>query len=323
MQPRDDNMALNYISFEDIQKVLNFKNLIPCMESALAKFSNKTAVQPVRAVARIKDKNGFLAAMPAVSPEDGAIATKVLTFFPENKNCPTHHAIIIVFNPETGIPEVLMDGDVITTMRTAAVSAVATKYLCTPHPRILAILGAGVQGESHYHALTSTFEFTQVRIWSRTTENSRKLAEKVGAITCQTAEEAVCDADVIVTATSAQTPILKSNWVKPGVHINAVGACCPDWQEIEPELMRSSVVYTDSREAALRESGDVVISQAAIFAELGEVVIGQKEAQRTKTTIFKSLGMAIEDVLSARLVCDLLAKADDQVKVPVQDRTQS
>lgn len=199
-----------------------------------------------------------------------------------------------------------MDGEVITTMRTAAVSAVATKYLAAGDASTLAVLGSGVQAHSHIQALSSIRSFKKINIWSRTKKNAEKLAGEVGGTAYDSVQEAVKDADVIVTVTSSSTPVLMKDWVKPGTHVNAVGACRPDWQEIDPDLMRSSVLYVDSREAAMKESGDVILSKADIFAELGEMVLGVKEAEVQKTTVFKSLGLAIEDVMSAKLVQQLM-----------------
>ncbi|XP_048762138.1 ketimine reductase mu-crystallin-like isoform X2 [Ostrea edulis] len=246
--------------------------------------------------------------MPAYSPEDEALATKLVTFFPQNTDVPTHNAIIAVFNSKTGIPEIIMDGEVITTMRTAAVSAVATQHLCAPNPQILAVLGSGVQARSHIQALSSIMSFNKIKIWSRTRKNADILAGEVDGTAYDSAQEAVKDADVIITVTSSEKPVLKKEWVKPGAHINAVGACCPDWQEIDPDLVRSSVLYVDSRDAALKESGDVIMAKAEIFAELGEMLLGLKDAKVHETTLFKSLGLAIEDVMSAKLVQNLLKK---------------
>ncbi|XP_061192022.1 ketimine reductase mu-crystallin-like isoform X1 [Saccostrea echinata] len=301
-------MDIKFIPAEDVKKVLQYNDLIPQMESALKKFSSKSIEHPVRSIVQVKKVNGFLGVMPAYSPEDEALAVKLVTFFPQNTGVPTHNAIIPVFNAQTGIPEILMDGEVITTMRTAAVSAIATKHLCAPNPQVLAVLGSGVQARSHIQALSSIMSFQKINIWSRTKKNAMSLAGEVGGTAYDTAEEAVKDADVIVTVTSSATPVLKKEWVKPGGHINAVGACRPDWQEIDPDLVRASVLYVDSRDAALKESGDVILSKAEIFSELGEMLLGLKEAKVRETTLFKSLGLAIEDVMSAKLVQDLLTK---------------
>ncbi|KAJ8318294.1 hypothetical protein KUTeg_003385 [Tegillarca granosa] len=299
---------MEFIPADEVKRVLTFSSLIPVMETALKKFSNDQVVQPVRSVVHVKDSDGFLGVMPALSSTDGTLATKLVTFFPNNKGIPTHHAIIAMFNTSTGVPELIMDGKVITTMRTAAVSAVATKYLARSDSKILAILGAGVQARSHFAALTSLFNFDEVRVWSRTFTKAQELANEISGKACETASEAVKDADVIVTVTASPVPVLNKEWVKNGAHINAVGACRPDWHEIHPDLMNSSTVYVDSRAAAIKESGDVILSNAEIYAEIGEVMLGTKEGEKTKTTVFKSLGLAIEDALSAKLVRELLSK---------------
>lgn len=299
-------MDIKFIPAEDVKRVLHFSELIPQMESALKKFSSKNVEQPVRSIVSVKEANGFLGVMPAYSSTDQALAVKLVTFYPQNTDVPTHNAIIAVFNSHNGIPEVIMDGEVITTMRTAAVSAVATKYLAAGDASTLAVLGSGVQAHSHIQALSSIRSFKKINIWSRTKKNAEKLAGEVGGTAYDSVQEAVKDADVIVTVTSSSTPVLMKDWVKPGAHVNAVGACRPDWQEIDPDLMRSSVLYVDSREAAMKESGDVILSKADIFAELGEMVLGVKEAEVQKTTVFKSLGLAIEDVMSAKLVQQLM-----------------
>nr|KAF6435244.1 crystallin mu [Rousettus aegyptiacus] len=199
-----------------------------------------------------------------------------------------------------------MDGTVITAKRTAAVSAIATKFLKPPSSEVLCILGAGVQAYSHYEIFTEQFSFKEVRIWNRTRENAEKFADTVqGEVrVCSSIQEAVTDADVIITVTMATQPILFGEWVKPGAHINAIGASRPDWRELDDKLMKQAVLYVDSREAALKESGDVILSGAEIFAELGEVVKGVKPAYCEKTTVFKSLGMAVEDMVAAKLVYD-------------------
>ncbi|NWQ78786.1 CRYM reductase, partial [Columbina picui] len=171
---------------------------------------------------------------------------------------------------------------------------------------VLCILGAGVQAYSHYDIFTELFSFKEVRIWNRTKEKAVKFANSVNGPVrvCSSVQEAVSGADVIITVTMATTPILLGDWVKPGAHINAVGASRPDWRELDDELMKNSVLFVDSREAALTESGDVILSGAEIFAELGEVVKGTKPALPEKTTVFKSLGMAVEDTVAAKFVYD-------------------
>ena len=237
--------------------------------------------------------------MPALA--DG-LGIKLVTFYPTNaeRGVPTHMATIFLADPQTGEPLAIMDGRLITEMRTAAVSAVATKLLAAEDASVLAILGSGVQARSHNEALGLVRHFQEVRVWSQTKEHAEKFADEIGG-KAMSAEEAVRGADVVVTATSSREPVLKGSWLKPGVHVNAVGACRPDWRELDDEAMRN-VVFVDSREAAMKESGDVILSEAKIHGELGEALVGKISTRKEETTIFKSLGMAVEDIAAAMLV---------------------
>jgi ornithine cyclodeaminase/alanine dehydrogenase-like protein (mu-crystallin family) len=203
-----------------------------------------------------------------------------------------------------------MDGRLITEMRTAAVSAAATKLLAPPNSKVLAILGSGVQARSHAEALQLVRNFEEIRVWSPDKSHADQCAKEIGAratyakapaAKSKAAEEAVRDADVVVTATSSTTPVLKGTWLKPGCHVNAVGACRPDWRELDDDALHN-VLFVDSREAAMKESGDVILSGANIYAELGEVFAGKIDNRANETTIFKSLGMAVEDIAAALLV---------------------
>ena len=166
---------------------------------------------------------------------------------------------------------------------------------------VLAVLGSGVQARSHVEALRLVRPFEEIRVWSPTLENAQRFANEIGA-TAMSAEEAVRGADVIVTVTSSKTPVLKASGSKPGSHVNAVGACRPDWRELDDDAMQKSVVFVDSREGAMKESGDVILSGAKIYAELGEGLAGKVPTHANDTTIFKSLGMAVEDIAAAMLV---------------------
>jgi thiomorpholine-carboxylate dehydrogenase len=209
-------------------------------------------------------------------------------------------ATIFLVDPETGTPLAIMDGRLITEMRTAAVSAAATKLLAASDAKILAILGSGVQAQSHFEALQLVRQFEEIRVWSPTRQHAQRFAKKIGA-TAMSAEDAVRGADVLVTVTNSKTPVLKGSWLKPGCHVNAIGACRPDWRELDNDAM-SNVVFVDSREGALKESGDVILSGAKIYAELGEALAGKVPSRANETTIFKSLGMAVEDIVAAMLV---------------------
>ena len=199
-----------------------------------------------------------------------------------------------------------MDGRLITEMRTAAVSAVATRALSRPDSRVLAILGSGVQARSHVEALRLVRDFAEVRVWSRTAAHAERFAAETNAVVAGSAEAAVRDADVIVTATAAKTPVLAGAWLKPGAHVNAIGWAGPEGRELDDAAMRRSVVVADTREGVMNESGDVLLSGAAIHAELGEILAGTRGVPEGATTVFESVGMAVEDVAAAKLVHDRL-----------------
>jgi ornithine cyclodeaminase/alanine dehydrogenase-like protein (mu-crystallin family) len=290
-----------FLSEEHVRDHLRMDELIHAMEKALIEFSAGKVTQPVRQVISIDPPGGFYGIMPALTPD--GLGQKIVTFYPPNaeKNLPTHMALIVLNDPQTGTPLAVMDGRLITEMRTAAVSAAATKLLAPKDAKILAVLGSGVQARSHFEALRLVRQFEEIRVWSPTRSNAERFANEIGA-TSRSAEDAVRGADVVVTVTNSKTPVLRGAWLKRGCHVNAVGACRPDWRELDDDAMQNSVVFVDSREAAMKESGDVILSGAKIYAELGEVFAGKIDNRANETTIFKSLGMAVEDVAAALLV---------------------
>jgi ornithine cyclodeaminase/alanine dehydrogenase-like protein (mu-crystallin family) len=291
-----------FLDEEQVRKYLRMADLIPAMEKALIDFSAGNVTQPVRSVIKVDvaAATGFLGLMPALTPD--GLGLKAVTFYPSNteRGIPTHMATIFLVDPETGTPFVIMDGRLITEMRTAAVSAAATKLLTPPDAKILGILGSGVQAHSHMDGLRLVRQFEEIRVWSPTREHAERFAKEIGA-KATSAEEAVSGADVIITATNSTMPVLKGAWLKPGSHVNAVGACRPDWRELDDEAM-SHIIFVDSREGAATESGDVILSGAKIYAELGEALAGKVPTRANETTIFKSLGMAVEDIAAAMLV---------------------
>ncbi len=297
---------MEFLDESVVRQHLGMQELIPAMEKALIDFSAGRVIQPVRSIIAVDPPGGFLGIMPAFSQ---GLGLKVVTFYPPNAEIglPTHMATIFLVDPKTGTPLVVMDGRLITEMRTAAVSAVATRLLASPDAKILAILGSGVQARSHVEALRLVRKFEEIRVWSRTKENAETFAVEIGA-TSMAAEDAVRGADVIVTVTSSQTPVLRGAWLKPGCHVNAVGACRPEWRELDDEAMQN-LVFVDSREGAQKESGDIILSRAKIYAELGEALAGKVPARPDETTIFKSLGMAVEDIAAALLVYRKRARA--------------
>jgi len=289
-----------FLTEDHVRAVLRMEDLIPAMERALTEFSAGRVTQPPRQMLAIEPQGAHFGSMPAASSV--GLGAKLVTLYPGNaaRGLPTHAAVIVLFHPETGEPLAIMDGRLITEMRTAAVSAVATKAMAAEDAKVLAILGSGVQARSHVEALRLVRAFEEVRIWSRTPEHAAHLAAEVGA-RAMAAEEAVRDADVIVTATSAKEPVLKGAWLKAGAHVTSVGWPGPQGRELDDEAMHNLVVV-DTRETVLKEAGDVLLSGAEIYAELGEVLAGARPLPRGVTTVFKSVGMAVEDIVAAQIV---------------------
>jgi ornithine cyclodeaminase/alanine dehydrogenase-like protein (mu-crystallin family) len=287
------------VTEDQVREALTFRELIPAMERALMDFSAGRVQQPVRTVLPVAEHGGWFGVMPAVCGD--LMGAKLVTFYPGNaaRGLHTHLATIQLFRASTGEPVAVMDGRLITEMRTAAVSAVATRLLASPRARVLALLGAGVQARSHLQALRLVREFDEVRVWSRSAGRAEEFARETGARVCSSVEEAVSDADVVVTVTSASEPILRGEWLKPGAYVNAVGAVGPARRELDEAVMQAAVVV-ESRAAAVVESGDIILSGAAVFAELGEMLAdGTVPPGRV---VFKSLGIAVEDITAAGIV---------------------
>jgi ornithine cyclodeaminase/alanine dehydrogenase-like protein (mu-crystallin family) len=283
---------------------LHYPDLIPAIAQALAALSSGKVVQPVRAVLPVAPHQGFFGVMPAYADGGaGGLGAKLVTFYPQNVGIHTHHALIVMFKAETGEPLAVMDGRLITEMRTAAASAVATQLLARADASVLAILGSGVQAKSHLAALRHVRAFKEVRVWSP--RNAPAFAQRHGVSAVATAPEAVRGADVVVVAANATTPVLQGRWLSPGTHVNAIGATRPEWRELDDDLVTTARIFVDSREAALRESGDVIAARSEL-TEIGAVVAGVAPGRRTaqEITLFKSVGVAVEDVAAAALVLD-------------------
>ena len=304
---------------QQVQSLLPMADLIAAMEGALAKFSAREVLQPVRSVLTVGPTKAYFGLMPAYVPSPESLGAKLVTVFGENhkKQLPSHMATIFLNDPETGALLALMDGRYITEARTAAVSAISTRFLARPDASRLAIIGSGVQARSHLEAYQHVRELCEVRIWSPSERSRQQFVNDMGPkasapiVAAASAEAAVRGADLIVLVTSSPTPVIDDAWVSEGTHVVCVGACRPTQQEMPPGLVARSRLYVDSRDAALVESGDIVMNIAAglfdashVRGELGELVLGRIEGRTspTDTTVFKSLGMAVEDVVAADLV---------------------
>lgn len=304
--PNPQSSPVTYLDEAAVRPLLSFESLIPAMERALVEFSAGRVTQPVRQIVPVVPHGGFMGLMPAIYGD--VMGAKLVNFFPANaeRGLPTHLAIIALFRADTGEPLAIMDGRLITELRTAAVSAVATKLLSSPDAHSLAILGSGVQARAHFQALSLVRKFDHVRVWSRDPQHAEDLAREIGA-RATSAEEAVQGADVVVTVTSSSEPVLHGAWLKSGCLVNAVGAVGPKRRELDSDAMRGAVIV-DSCDAAAQESGDILLAGAAIYAELGELLAGTKPLPQSEITVFKSLGLAVEDLAAAKLVLDGLRR---------------
>ncbi len=313
------------LSEEDIRIVLSMDDLIVAMRTALEQFSAGAVIQPVRTVVEVGLQRAAFAVMPAFIANPPALGAKLVTVFASNADAglPTHLATILLLDSMTGELVAILDGRLITEMRTAAVSAVSTQVLARQDAGILAVIGSGVQARSHVEAIGRVRELREIRAWS---PNAGRLAQFVGEMTprcrtgitgCGSAREAVEGADIIVLATSSREPVVRSAWIGDGAHVCAVGACRPREREMETALVARGRVFVDSRNGALAEAGDLLIPIAEgafdashIAGELGEAAAGSVPGRRTaaEVTIFKSLGMGAEDLAAAHLAYEKAAE---------------
>ena len=298
-----------YISEQEVRAALTYQELIPAIRQALIDFSAGLVEQPPRTILRAGNaeghNNGWFAVMPVIAGD--VMGVKTVTFYPGNADLDpalglhTHMAVIELLSRATGQPLAVMDGRAITEMRTAAVSAVALNALAPKDAMSLGILGSGVQARSHLAAFRLVRPgLTDIRIWSRTAANAEWLAEEAG-VRAVTAEEAAA-ADVVLTVTASPVPILEGQWLSPHALVLAVGAVGATLRELDDEAMRSSFIVAESRASVERESGDVRLSGAEVGAEIGEILSGSCPAPTGRRIVFKSVGMAIEDLTAARIV---------------------
>jgi ornithine cyclodeaminase/alanine dehydrogenase-like protein (mu-crystallin family) len=304
------------LGYDDVSRLLPMDECIEVMEDALAALARGDMYLPLRFVVRPPNAAGFMGLMPAyrggAQPAFGLKAINVIPDNPRLRGLDAHQGGVLLSDGESGEPVAFLNASAITEIRTAAVSAVATRALAREDGGELAVLGAGVQARSHLEAMAALGLFQRARIWSRTDEHARRLAgeaetpfpvEAVGS-----AEQAVRGADVIVTATAATDPVVQREWVADGAHINAVGACLPHIRELDTRTVADAAFFTDRRESAENEAGDFVLARDEgaigpehIRAELGEVVAGTAAGRSSddEITIFESLGLAIEDLAAA------------------------
>lgn len=323
-------MTVVVLSARDVEQLLPMRQCIGLMEAALASLARGEVIHPLRPVVPVPDTKNVFAVMPAYSSALAAFATKIISVYPDNHGTtrPSHQGLVVLFDGEHGQPTAVMDASSITAIRTAAVSAVATRYLARKGAKTLAILGAGVQARTHLDAMLAVHSFEQVLVWSRDGEKAARLlgAETQGAIgrVATSAREAVEQAGVVCTVTAAREPVLRGEWLQPGTHINAVGASLRTTRELDSDAVRRCRIFVDRLESAMNEAGDLLIpmhegaiSSDAIVGELGQLVNGTVVGRRgdSEITLFKSLGLAVEDLACARYLYDTASRTGAGTRV--------
>jgi ornithine cyclodeaminase/alanine dehydrogenase-like protein (mu-crystallin family) len=299
------------LGHDDVLAALPPDACADAMASVLAAHARGEALMPLRSVIPFEGAAGFMATMPAWRGGDEPLfALKSICIIPGNpaRGLDTHQGTVTLFDGETGAPTAILDASALTSVRTAAVSAVATRVLARSDARVLAILGAGVQGRSHLAALPGVRDFEEVRVYSPSSERARALADGRATVAAS-AEDAVRGADVVVLATSSREPVISRDWLAPGAHVNAVGASVVTSRELDVATVAACALFCDSRESLRNEAGEyrLAIEQGAIGgedhvrAELGEVLAGLAPGRSDpqELTVFRSLGLAVEDLAAA------------------------
>jgi ornithine cyclodeaminase len=310
-------MQVLIVNQEEVPQLLPMAECMDAMAEVLATLARGQAILPLRAILWLPEKVGGLGLMPAALLPERVTGVKVITFFPGNEGTEldTHQGAVLLFEAERGRLLAMMDATSITAIRTAAVSGVATRLLAREEAGDLAILGSGTQARTHLEAMRTARKIRRVRVASRDLERARVFAEResgkhgIAIEPVASVREAVAGADIICTATSSSEPVLLGEWISPGAHVNAVGSSVPFARELDTAAVLRSRLYVDRRESALNEAGDFLIPKKEgaigddhILGEIGEILAGRLQGRQSpdEVTLFKSLGLAVEDVASAR-----------------------
>jgi len=311
---------------EQVTALMPMDECIDVMQNALKLLAEGDALLPLRTMLVLPDGENLMGLMPSYLGGIQSVGVKVIAAFPSNYGTEydTHQGVVLLFDAQQGLLRAIVDGTAITAIRTAAVSGVATKLLAREEAGDLAIIGAGTQARTHLEAMLCVREIRRVRVYSLPLGGAQQFAEReskrhgINVEVKRTAEEAVAGADIICTVTSAKEPVVKGEWIAPGAHINAVGAFTPTTRELDTQAVVRSRLYVDRRESTLKEAGEFlipkgegVISDDHIVGEIGEVLLGKVSGRTSldEITLFKSLGIAIEDLASAHYV---LQQASEQ-----------
>jgi len=319
-------MKVLTINNEEILNLLSMGECIDLMEDTFKTLAKGNSIQPLRTVVWHPEKKGLLGMMPGYEGEKQVMGIKVISVFPGNQSLglSSHQGAVMLFDKENGQPQAIINAEEITAIRTAAVSALATKFLAKDSVNELAILGSGVQAAKHLEAILIVRDINSVKVWSRNYKNTHQFVSreskryKVGILAVNSRQEATENAEIICTTTGAKEPVLNGDWVRQGAHINAVGSCTPSARELDSSLMKISRLYTDSRESLFNEAGDFIIpknegliNEGHVVGELGELLLGKVNGRESveEVTLFKSLGLAVEDLAAGNYIYN---KALDQ-----------
>lgn len=312
-------MTVRILSGAEVERLLRMDACIDAMGEVLSSLSRGEAMQPLRTMLRLPGGRGLFGVMPAQVDQPEAFGLKVITVFPTNEGTryDSHQGAVLLFEPEHGTLAAIMDATAITAIRTAAVSGLATRWLAREDAGDLAILGTGVQARTHLEAMLCVRPVRRVRVWSRHEPNRAAFrawaSDRFGLVveTPESPRDTVTGADLICTVTASRTPVLEGAWVAPGAHLNAVGASLPEARELDTEAVVRSRLYVDRIESARNEAGDYLIplaegriTESHVLGELGDLVLGRIPGRGAAEdiTLFKSLGLAVEDVAAAHLV---------------------
>lgn len=310
------------LSRDDIRDLIRMQDVIDAVEAAHAAHAAGNAIQPTRATVSLPGTTSAILPMAATLDRPPAAGLKLLSIFPTNRDSgiPVLNAVVLLVDPSSGRCAAMLEGGVLTAFRTAAASAVATRYLARDNARILGLVGAGIEARTHFEAICHVRpRIDQVRVWSRTKETAQGFAQEmahhgVEIEVVETPEAATRGVDILCTLTPAQEPIIQGEWFSPGLHVNAVGTHWINYREIDTKAVARSRVVVDSREAAMAECGDLMIPvrEGAIstghFAdELGQLINGEREGRMSleEITMYQSVGVAIQDVATAALLTRL------------------
>jgi alanine dehydrogenase len=342
MRPAPVPPPLLFLDRRDVFDLLPMEEAIERMAAAFAALAAGDAVQPLRSALWLPDRRGLLGTMPAHLGVEGAAdgdapvylsGAKVVSVFPANHDAglDSHQGFVLLFEAGHGQPLAVVDAAAVTAVRTAAVSALATRLLARPGAAELALLGSGVQAETHLAALRAVRPLSRVRVWSRTPDRARRFAEEAArrhglpVEAAPTAEAAVAGAGLVCTATAAREPVLRGDWLAAGAHVNAVGSCSPAARELDARAIARARLFVDSRESALAEAGDLLLAIAEgavgedhIAGELADLVAGRVAARtrEEEITLFESLGLGIEDVAAAHHVYEKAVAAGRGMPLP-------